>query len=526
LANATAPALAPVPAEATVAAPNLTRRASLNAAQALLDYSARLVVGLLTTPILVRGLGESLFGIWQVLGQLLGYLSATDGRPTDALRLVVANRLAIDDDRTMRRHVGSALIIWVMFLPLAIAAGAVLVWLAPTLTKVSPAMAATVRFAAVLLVIQFLLAVLSAVPEAVLKGTNLGYRRMGLQAALQVLGGLLAVGAVFLGLGLVGLSLAQVLLAILTATCFWLLARRYVPWFGVARPRGSEVRSLVRTSAWLAVGDLIAKLLVASDVVILGAVLSPAAATPYVLTGYASRTAMGILVLGTLGAMPGLGSVIGQGRQREAAALRVEILWLTWLAATVLGVAMLTWNRSFVRLWVGGDQYAGLAANVLLVVAMVQTAFIRCDSYIIDAALRPRLRVLVGAAAAVTTIFACIVLTRAFGLTGLCAGVVAGRLVQTIAYPLIAKRTLHASAGSMAAGWLDLIRPVVTMTGLFALATFVGERNVTVGWPLWTLGVMLTTAIALILAYTLGLPPDVRRATVARMRAVFRQAHV
>ena len=53
---------------------NLTRRASLNAAQSLLDYTARLGVGLLVTPILVRGLGQSLFGIWQVLGQLLGLL--------------------------------------------------------------------------------------------------------------------------------------------------------------------------------------------------------------------------------------------------------------------------------------------------------------------------------------------------------------------------------------------------------------------------------------------------------------------
>src|SRR5258706_8848842 len=184
---------------------------------------------------------------------------------------------------------------------------------------------------------------------------------------------------------------------------------------------------MVRTSVWLAVGDLIAKLLVASDVVILGAVLSPAAATPYVLTGYASRTGVGILALATLGAMPGLGALLGQGHKERATAMRAELLWLTWLAATVLGVAMLMWNRSFVRLWGGAEQYAGLVPNVLLVVATVQTAFIRCDSYIIDASLRPKLRVVVGAVTAALTIAACVVLTRAYGVVGLCAGVVAGR---------------------------------------------------------------------------------------------------
>src|SRR5262245_31786328 len=207
---------APQAPAASPAAPNLTRRASLNAAQAILDYTARLAVGLVTTPILVRELGQSLFGTWQVLGQLLGYLSATDGRPTDALRLVVANRSAVDDDGTMRRHVGSALVVWLLFLPIAAAAGGILIWLAPRLTKVGPDLVTIVRLAAGLLFLQFMLATLSAVPESVLRGANLGYKRMGLQSGLQILGGLLAVGAVTLGLGLIGLGLAQVLLATVT----------------------------------------------------------------------------------------------------------------------------------------------------------------------------------------------------------------------------------------------------------------------------------------------------------------------
>jgi len=498
---------------------NLTRRASLNAAQSLLDYTARLAVGLIVTPILVRGLGQVLFGVWQVLGQLLGYLSATDGRPTDALRLVIANRAAVDDDETKRRYVGSAFVVWLLFLPLALIAGGALVWLAPALTKVAPGLVGSVRIAAALLLFQFLLATLSAVPEAVLKGANMGYKRMGLQATLQIVGGALSVAALALGLGLVGLSLGQVVLAAVTALCFWLLVRRYVPWFGVARPRRAEVVGLVRTSAWLAVGDLIAKLLVASDVVILSLVLGPAAATPYVLTAYASRTAMGILVLGTLGAMPGLGRVIGQGRHEQAAALRKELLWITWLAATALGTAMLVWNRAFVSLWVGSQQYAGVLANLLLVVAVVQTAFIRCDSYIIDATLKPRQRVVVGAVAAVTTIAASLVLTRFYGITGLCLGIILGRLVQSVAYPVLAARAFGEAgwAGGVTA-LRSLVRPTLAMAALFALAAFVGERELAGSWVLWGLGVLVTGILGAALAYVLGLPAAARIAATRRVR--------
>src|SRR5881398_1692493 len=81
-----------------VRSPTLTRRASLNALQSLLDYGARLGVGLLVTPIVVAGLGRSLFGVWEMLNRLVSYMSAADGRPTEALRLIVANRQAVDDD--------------------------------------------------------------------------------------------------------------------------------------------------------------------------------------------------------------------------------------------------------------------------------------------------------------------------------------------------------------------------------------------------------------------------------------------
>src|SRR5437764_3611661 len=77
--------------------PTLTQRASLNAIASLLDYAAKLAVGLVVTPIVVAGLGRSLFGTWEMLNRLVTYMSAADGRPTEAIRLMVANRQAVDD---------------------------------------------------------------------------------------------------------------------------------------------------------------------------------------------------------------------------------------------------------------------------------------------------------------------------------------------------------------------------------------------------------------------------------------------
>src|SRR5438034_7228749 len=66
-------------------AANLTQRASLNVVASLLDYGAKIAVNFLVIPILVTGLGRSLYGVWEMLGRLVGYLTAGDGRPTQAL---------------------------------------------------------------------------------------------------------------------------------------------------------------------------------------------------------------------------------------------------------------------------------------------------------------------------------------------------------------------------------------------------------------------------------------------------------
>src|SRR2546429_2853778 len=325
-------------------APTLTGRASLNAVQSLLDYGAKLAVGLVVTPIVLAGLGRSLFGVWEMLNRLVTYMSAADGRPTEALRLIVSSRQAVDDDALQRRAVGAALLIWVLFLPLIAAVGAILIWIAPTITQVAPELRGGVRAVTALLLLSFFLILVAGVPESVLRGMNLGYRRMGLQASLNVLAGLLTVVAVRAGLGLVGLGGAQVGVAMVTGLLFWLLARRHGHRFGVARPRPGDVLPPLSVSAGVTLGEAVAKLLLACDVIILGWIVSPALVTTYVLTGYAARTATGIHVFAAGAAMPGLGGLIGRGERERGRAGRREVLTRTSPFPTTVGVTLLCWE--------------------------------------------------------------------------------------------------------------------------------------------------------------------------------------
>ena len=497
----------------TVRGNSLTGRASLNVLQSLLDYSVKLAVGLMLVPVLVTGLGRTLFGVWEMLGRIAGYIESADGRSTQALRLVISNQQSSDDHAAKRRWVGSALAVWVCFLPLWATAGTLLIWLAPTVTKVPPEYYLTVRVACALMMGSVLVAGLGSLPESVLRGMNLGYKRMGLQAGLSLVGGCLFAGAVLAGGELVGVAAAGLVLAALMGLCYLAVVRRQIPWFGADRPRRTEIGTLLGMSVWLALGDVASKLL-GSDVLVLGMILSASAVTTYVLTGYAARLALNLHTLAAEAVMPGVAGIIGERRFGHAALLRRELLAVTGLFVTAVGVTILLWNRSFVHLWVGAENYAGVWINLLIVLIAVQAAFIRCDAYLIDAALQPARRVRVGVTAGVLTLGLSFALTHVAGMTGLCLGILLGRATQSVGYPMLVRVCLQRDAG-LSLRWLT--RPLLVMGLLFAAAAWLGNRVVVEHWLSWAAAVVLTLATSFALALSLGLPSELRAAVTGRM---------
>ena len=511
----------PSPQGESGAAPSatLTARASLNVLQSLLDYSVKLGVGLVLVPIMVTGLGRTLFGVWEMLGRMAGYIESADGRSTQALRLVISNQQFSEDHAAKRRLVGGALAVWVCFLPLWATAGALLIWLTPVVTKVPLEYYPTVRVACALMMGAVLVAGLGSLPESVLRGMNLGYKRMGLQAGMSLVGGALFAGAVYAGGGLVGVAAAGLLVAVLMGLCFLVVVRRQVPWFGADRPRRAEIGSLLGISIWLALGDVVSKLM-GSDVLVLGMVLSASAVTTYVLTGYAARLALNLHTLAAGAVMPGVAGIIGEKRFGRAALLRRELLAVTGIFVTAVGATILLWNRSFIYLWVGAENYAGAWTNLLIVLIAVQSAFIRCDAYVIDAALQPARRVRVGIVAGILTLALSLALTHVAGMVGLCLGILLGRTTQSVGYPLLVRGCLERSP-ELSLGWMA--RPLLVMGLLFTATAWLGNRLIMEHWLSWVAAVAVTLALSFGVALSLGLPSELRSVVAGRMLEMARR---
>jgi O-antigen/teichoic acid export membrane protein len=499
---------------------SLTKKASLNAAAATAEQVARTAIGLLVTPFLVTQLGASLYGIWQVLQRLIGHASPASGRPGEALKWTVAHDQASDDYERKRRAVGNALAVWALFLPLLLGIGGVLAWLAPTWLDSNAASDTTVRLAAMILVLDAALFSLFYLPQSILQGENLGYKRLGLSVLLVIVAKAALVVVVYIGFGIVGMAIATVAGTVLWGVAYVWIARQQVPWFGIARPSRTEIRSFIGLSWWFLIWNLVMQLMQAADVVVLGIVASPALVTTYTLARYLPQAITIAVATLIFAIMPGLGRLVGAGDLERAARIRTETLGLVWLMTAIAGTVALLWEETFLRIWVGERYYPGTLATFLIVVMVLQFAMIRTDANIIDLTLNLRRKVLLGLASGVLSIvLAWVFLEAGWGISGLVLGFIIGRLMITVAYPVMIGRLLGIAPETQLRG---AVRPTVVSVVLFVGAAMLSRRIEATSWPALLVGGALSGIAITLVTFYGGLPRSMRTMVWTRLRRVAR----
>ena len=507
--------------------PTLTFRASLNALAALVDYAARAVVQLVLAPLLLHFLGAGGYGVWQVLQKLIGHTTPAGGRPGEALKWVVAQGQATSDSTDeaevarRQQQVGTAIAVWALFVPLVVVLGAVMAWFAPELVHAHPDDVWAVRAAAGVLVLNVVVLGIASVPQSVLQGQNLGYRRLGLSTAMLLIGGGLSAFALWRGWGLVGVAVATVATTVLSGVTYLHIVRGQVSWWGVRRPVRGTVRAFVGLSWWFLLWNLVMQLVKGSDVIVLSAIAGATTVAIYSLTSFVPQSVTDLVFMVISATMPGLGGLVGARELDRAAGVRNETMVLSWLVSVGAGATIIVWLPPFLDLWVGAKYDAGTLATVLICVMVAQLALIRVDSNVIDLTLRVRAKVLLGLFSALLGAALGILLAGPFKLdiAGLVTGFILGRLPLTVAYPILVGRLLERPrAIDPRAIW----RPALASVVLGVLA--VGARPLVSagGWfSLVALG-SLTAAALLMLAYGLGLTATQRRSVRRRAARVVR----
>ncbi|MEO5370491.1 MAG: lipopolysaccharide biosynthesis protein [Magnetococcus sp. DMHC-1] len=367
-----------------------TARALLAFSNRVLTHIAASLITLLITPTVLLGLGQEMYGAWQVIREQMNFLSMGQFRPMGVLRLTLARTAATTDDLDKRRQVWAALQVWCMTIPLLTLFSGLLVYYAPRLIPVTEAHVPTVQLGLIIAGVVVVLTPLLNLPGSILQGLNSEYRSMGVQATGIILANLSIYGLVLLGFGLPAVLIGSALQITLVGTANFIIVRRHVPWFGISRPLPGMVRQFFMLNFWNLHAAFCRSIFKSGDLILIGFHFGPKSVTLYTLTRAIMDRIMEPLLQFFDAGLPGVGELLGSGQKERLVRLRGEMVRVLWFGLTLTGCGVILLNGAFLRLWVGEAFFGGQHLTQALVILTMTTAVSNLELMIVDSALRLR----------------------------------------------------------------------------------------------------------------------------------------
>jgi len=417
-----------------------------NAAATVAGNVWAVVVGAVTLPLILRGLGAEAFGLWvlvQTFSALTGWLSLADLGLRVALVREIAEPASTGDHARVARVTTTGL---ALFALIGIIAGAALATLGPTLLPIvfdpAPSLRPALEFAIVCYAIQAAIELALAGGQAVLEGLQRVDRARAVQALRQTaIGVATAVVAIQTG------SLRAVAVASLLATIGSLLvagfAVRATSRIALRAPSARIAGALLRYGTQVGLVNATGVVHRTMDRWIVGATFGPAPVALVEIATQVQNGAQAVLTAAsysTTAAAPWLRARADPGRLRELLVRGTRLSVLLTVPAVVVATVL---AGPIVDVWMGVrfGEAAGLTAVAALSVAFA--APLQVGSLLLQGIGRATDVLRAAASAVVVNLGLSLVLVRVTGVIGVFQATLAGSVV--LALPL-ARAALRATA--------------------------------------------------------------------------------
>lgn len=420
------------PSSASSAAPEasgaIPQRFLRSATTNYLNTLATLLLALLVTPILVRGLGKDAYGTWTLVTSSVLYYSVLQFGLSRAVVKFVAEAHAAGDDTRARSVVSTA------FLALSVPA-ALLVVLSPALALLFPVLfeiPPELKDAAMVLVIISAVDFAFGMPSDTFSGTLIAFQRydmLNLVTTSTAVAQAVAWGIVIaFGGGLIALGIATIAFSLVSNVARYVMARRLLRGVHIG-PRTFErrlVKPLLGMSGWIALTDLVEIVTMRIDPLLVGLIVGVPQAGVYAvgqkLSQFVDRLSGPALAMFFPHA-----AALGAARDDES--IRAALLAGTRLGVGItlpLAIVLSVLAGPAVHVWVG-DGFGG-AADVVVYLSLTAfvTALTRPGVYILRGLGDVKFAANVGVLQAIVSVVASVVLGQAMGLAGVALGTLVG----------------------------------------------------------------------------------------------------
>jgi O-antigen/teichoic acid export membrane protein len=379
-----------------------------------------ILLGLITTPYIVRGLGLEPYGVLVLVSAVLGYVLLLDLGLDASLVKYVAQYRAVENFEILRTYIGTALIIYAIVGLVGCLIIGGLAYPLVGLLKIAPDLRPVAQFAFYVGAVGFFVNLISGAFRAVITG----FQRYDLSNVINVLSGTIqAIGTVVIlwqGFWLKEVVLFQLAVGLAKLGLYVHLSSRLMPGalFRLAFAP-TILKNLMNFGLMTFINRTAGLLLFQFDRTYIGFVLGGASITYYSIPDNLGRQMHGLPASATLASFP-LASELASTQQNQTVR-RLYLRGLKWTVVLAFSMTAVLVALSFKVLyyWMG-PEFARISAIplCLLLISYCVFALTAIPSRIVDGMGLPRYNALFASVTAALNLISCILLIPRWGILG------------------------------------------------------------------------------------------------------------
>ncbi|HPP80931.1 MAG TPA: oligosaccharide flippase family protein [Deltaproteobacteria bacterium] len=485
-----------------------------------MGMAANILYGFFLVPIVIRGLGDAHYGLWNLVMSCVGYMAVLDFGIQTAVNRYVAKYRGIDDVDGVNSVYTNAIVMYSFIAAAALVIGAAIALNAGRIFNVSPSDALLVRD------VMLLMTLFAAIelPCNVFGAVLYAYQRFdilnGISISMLCLQALFVWLAMHNGVGLWGYSVILFGLGVLKYIIQYFACHRVAGALKFRIPLISRatVRTMVTFSGITFLSIIVNYIIFKTDNIVIGLFLSPEAITFYSIGFMLSDYVAQIVTKMCSTFTPMFSEYEAKGQHEPFKQLLLNSSRFSSLIGVPAGLVVMALGRDFIRLWLGtGYEEAFVVMVILMASRMVgfPTAAMSSMLYGIG---RHYINLYTGVFEAVANIVLSVILVKLYGIKGVAIGTLVPMVLANIFYPVMVCRNMGINFWS----WMleAVIKPGIISAVFFGIVLMIPRSCSTPSWAGLLGDIVVIGIVFIALFWFVGLKTEERALILARIRLV------
>lgn len=483
---------------------NRVNRSSINMISSLLGYAVPMAIAMITTPMVLEGLGVSAYGLVSLINVIIGYLTIMDMGLDLPITKYLAEDKAKADNEAANKLLNNA---FQLYSIIGIIGMLIIVFSAKffaySVFKVPDNLLSDAVTVFQLAGIGFLASVAMSWGRAVSMGVQRFEITHGVSITTNLVGLSLGLFLIHLGYGVVGFVFMRVLFSLLAGLGYWYFAKRLLPFYQFKL--GFDRTTLLRVRGYIgygAINRIVSGLVSGLDKTLISAWVGLAAAGIYSIP-FMLVSSLGYMVSYMLGFLIPISSELhSTGELKKLREIFTRSTRFITALTCMVFIPVLIFGDLFIKLWIGTDMsYETSDVLILLVISgILGTLFISLSNNIIVGIGRIKEFTQYCTIRAIVLATACFMLIKPLGIVGAGVALVLTNIIDFFFLIIVLRKYLKISPINLfrVAYFIPLLVGFILAVCLFFL------RPVAQTWIGLVLSISLFEFLYILISFRIG----------------------